>query len=229
MIVLVGILFFYEGTFTGRVVDENCTEVEVCENVTIQVCDELCEEVCEDEVSLNCSIQIIEECEEVCTEEGNETICVEECFPVETEICENVTTQVCGEVCSQVNCTEEIVENCSIEEVCIPIELEEEVVDETEDEPQEEVIDETIDETGEEIVVEEVTSIERFNFVANTGVSDVVVFDEGIRNGRLVIRFVAGSFWVEKTYDESLSGDLLENEILNDKNLFIKKIGGYIR
>ena len=122
IISLIALLFFYNGGLTGRVVSENCTEVERCENITTEQCDENCTEVCNPVTSIECSMQDSEECKEVCVEEGNDTVCSDECTPIQIEVCENITDEVCENICEKTDCKDVVTENCSIEEVCVPIE-----------------------------------------------------------------------------------------------------------
>ena len=258
LILFVALIFFLSGSLTGKVVSENCTEQEVCVNDTFETCVDSCENVCENVSKEECNPVVSEECNPVETcnnvcqadEAGIET-CTEQCSTedvcqeVTKDVCEQVMVEECNEVCSKVNCTEEIIENCSIQTICVPI---------TEENKSSEEINETnvslevipsepVTETIPEIVVEENQSSEINTTNETTILPKVVLTDNEINliklktgesvvrttksevvNDRLVVRLEIGNYWIEKSYNYPLSEIEINNQIELDRLELLKKI-----
>jgi hypothetical protein len=221
---------YYGGSFTGRVVQTNCYDEEVCKNVTLEKCFESeCEEICENVTVEECFIEDVlvceEICEEVCSEIGNETVCSEGCEQVceevSNETCEDSVVQNCTEVCFGLNCSSDLEYVCSIETVCEDV-----VVEEPQDKKEiievrkERALDEVS--TFKEISVFNLTDVERSDLSKITGVEDVFVSVVGDIAGRYVVKFQMGDYWIEKSYDDDLVN--FEERMEQDKNIWMRRI-----
>ena len=118
-----------------------CSEVETCENVSNMNCinetTKSCETVCNNQTVIDCTSTIDEICIDVCIEYETINGTSGDCLSYAPQ-CDNVTSEICNEtvteVCEKINCTKEVVENCTeiieesctVEEVCTTIEFDEE-------------------------------------------------------------------------------------------------------
>jgi hypothetical protein len=224
-IVLIFVIIIYKKSFTGQVIQEICYEQEICENITIQICDDFCYNVCEN-ITLICE----SECNEICEEIDNETICQEVCEPCEDEI-----ILECNETCEKINCIEKIIENCSIQEICEEVVInetnktEEKIEIPSDEKSTEEIFQEEIIEeiSQEETILEKTSSgnlsLEELNLLeSKTGEKIISITKSEIIDGRLIIKFEIGNYWIEKSY--SYPDEEVEFKINNDKIMFARKI-----
>lgn len=70
----------------------------------------------------------------------------------------------------------------------------------------------------------ELSNEELFKLKALTGANDVKVVKSEIVNDRLVIRFKIGDYWLEKSYDSSLTNETLFNQINLDRVVWTKNL-----
>lgn len=219
---------------TGQVIEERCTEQEVCINETITLCDKECITTCTNQTEEICNPITEEVCEKVCIMENETEICNDVCQNVEKEICEEITKEICEEVCNDVNCTEKIVENCSTETICKNVTIEEipteTPVEETEEITETIVKEETITpEIQTKSIINYTLSNEEINSVKEkTGDILVKTTKSEIINDRLVIRLEIGNFWIENSYDYPNSEEEIKKEIELNKIKLLKQIAGEV-
>lgn len=233
-LIIVG--FLSGGYFTGKVISENCHEVESCVNKTIKVCDEfvfqeVCGEECSNETSEECSDDIEIVCEEVCSEVDNETICEEVCEEVVNEICEEVVSEICEEVCSYPNnvsadnCADEVIISCSFESVCDATDIP--IVSEPPEEGLDEVVFsgvEILEEIGFDEDLIPLSDSEKNILKLRSGSSVVSRTKSEIVNGKLVVKIEIGDYWVEKAYPYSNDADEMNRLIGLDELRLMKNI-----
>jgi len=97
----------------------------------------------------------------------------------------------------------------------------------------EEEIKAAINESVEEVVVEaivnyELTEEELFVLKTETGTSEVEITKADVVDGRLIIRFEVGGYWLENSYDYSGDESSVKEQVELDRVKWVKRLAGVL-